>query len=198
MAQQAALMQSAQQRAQQGRSAGFKKPDPSTFIPKGQEDAVQRVVAAGLKTMYAPGMRQDLMNEINRDVPIPQKMAEGVVGLVLTLDKQTKGGIPMPAIFPAVLMLLAESAELLTNAGQAVTQEDYNEAAQMAYVLFARKMGAKDEQIMGELQKRVGGGEMEPGEGPGHEQAEAPEMEQQETQADAQGLPEEDEQMQGA
>ena len=185
-------MQRAQERAP--KAGGFKKPDPSTFIPKGSEDAVQRVVAAGMKTMYAPGMREELVNEINRDVPIPQKLAEGVVGLVLMLDKQTQGGIPQAAIFPAVLMLLGEAAELLTSTGQAVTQDDYNEAAQMAFVLVARKMGASDEQIMGEMQKRAGGGQMEPGEGPAHEQSEAPEMEQQEDAAQAQGLPEPDEQ----
>lgn len=189
--QQAALMQRAQQRTP--KAAGFKKPDPSTFIPKGSEDAVQRVVAAAMKTMYSPAMREELQNEISRDVPIPQKMAEGVVGLVLTLDKQTQGGIPQAAIFPAVLMLLGEAAELLTSAGQPVTQDDYNEAAQIAFVLVARKMGAKDEDIMAEMQKRAGG-EMEPGEGAAHEQAESPAMEQQEIDAQAQGLPELDEQ----
>jgi len=160
--QKSALMQRAQERAPQEQTQGFKKPDPSTFIPKGQEDAVERVVAAGLKTMYAPGMREELQNEVNRDVPVPQKLAEGVVGLVLTLDKQTKGGIPMPAIFPAILMLLAEGAEVLNAAGQPVTQEDYNEAAQLAYVLWARKMGAKDEDIMGQLEQQVAGGQGAP------------------------------------
>lgn len=199
MAQVAALMQRAQSRAAQPPKAGFNKPDPSAFIPKGAEDAVQRVVAAGMKTMYAPAMRKQLLNEINRQVPVPQKLAEGVVGLVLSLDKQTQGGIPQTAIFPAILMLLGEAAELLINAGQRVTQDDYNTAAQQAFVLYARKMGAKDEDIMGELRRQqagLGGGapQMEPGEGAAHEQAEAPAMEQQETDATAQGLPEPDEQ----
>lgn len=202
MSQAPALMQRAQAKGA-ANGQGFKKPDPSTFIPEGSKDAVDRVVAAGMRTIYSPAMRQELENEINRQVPIPQKLAEGVVGLVLTLDKQTQGGIPQAAIFPAVLMLLGEAADLLTNAGQPVTQDDYNEAAQMAFVLVARKMGAKDEDIMGELQKRAGGGaapagtaptEMEPGEGQAHEQAEAPQMEQQEDAATAQGLPEPDEQ----
>lgn len=162
-----ALMQRAQERAAQpgqdtdqepGQGQKFRKPDPSTFVPKGQEDAVERVVAAGMKTMYAPEMRDELVNEINRDVPVPQKMAEGVVGLVLTLDKQTQGGLPEGAIFPSILMLLAEAAELLTSTGQPVTQADYNEAAQIAFVLYGRAMKVPDDQIMSELQKRAGGG----------------------------------------
>ena len=174
MAQVAALMQRAQQRTQeQPQGQGFKKPDPRSFIPKGQEDAVQRVVAAALKTMYAPAMREELSNEINRDVPVPQKMAEGVVGLVLTLDKQTKGGIPQGAIFPAILMLIAEAAELLMSTGQTVTQEDYNEAAQIAFVLYARAMKVPDEQIMGEMQKQAAGGEPAPAEAPMPDEPEA-------------------------
>jgi len=208
-------MQRAQQRANPAQGGGFKKPDPRTFIPEDQKDAVDRVVAAGMKTMYAPTMREELRNEINRKVPVAQKLSEGVVGLVLTLDKQAKGGIPQGAIFPAILMLLGEAADLLVSAGQRVTQDDYNLAAQQAFVLYARKMGANDSQIMQQLRKSAGqapdneqtepapdaevgpgepAAENEPGEGPAHEQAEAPSMEQQETQATARGLPEPDEQ----
>lgn len=189
------------QRAKGGDTAGFKRPSTAQFVPPDQKDAVDRISAAGMKIMYSPEMREELKAEVARDVPPAQKMAEAVVGLMLTLDKQTKGGIPMPALFPAALDLLGEAAEVLTTAGQPVTQADYNEAAQMMFVLMARKLGAKDEEIMGEVEKMTGGqpgGEMEPGEGAGHEQAEAPAMEQQETQAEAQGLPEPDEQMRRA
>ena len=98
-------------------------------------------------------------------------------------------GLPVAAIFPAELELLVEAAGVAKAAGQNVSQQDYNDAAMMMAVLPAQKMGAKDEEIMGEAQKWAGG-EMEPGEGPAHEQAEAPGMEQQETDTEAQGLPE--------
>lgn len=165
--QQAALMQRAQQRAPQPeQSGGFKKPDPSTFVPPEHKDVVDRVVAAGMKIMYAPGMREELLNEIKRDVPVPQKLAEGAAGLLLTLDKQTEGGIPMPALFPAALLLLGEAADVLATSGQAVTQDDYNEAAQMMFVIMARKMGAKDEEIMGGMEQMVAGAGGAPGGAP--------------------------------
>lgn len=182
-----ALMQRAKAIAPGG--SDFKAPDLSKVVPPELRDAVDRIVAAGLKTMFSPDMREELMAEVNRDVSMPQKLAEGVVGLVLTLDKQTKGGLPVAAIFPAELELLVEAAGVAKAAGQNVSQQDYNDAAMMMAVLTAQKMGAKDEEIMGEAQKWAGG-EMEPGEGPAHEQAEAPGMEQQETQAEAQGMPE--------
>ena len=195
-----ALMQRAKGIAPGG--ADFQTPDLSKVVPPEMRDAVDRIVAAGQKIMYSPDMREELMNEVNRDVSMPQKLAEGVVGLVLTLDKQAKGGLPVAAIFPAELELLVEAAGVAKAAGQNVSQQDFNDAAMMMAVLTAQKMGAKDEDIMSEAQKWAGGppgGEMEPGEGQDHEQAEAPGMEQQETQAEAQGMPEpDDEQMRGA
>lgn len=197
-----ALMERAQQRVQEPEQdesqSGFKRPDTAQFVPKDKQDAYARVIAAGQKLMYSPAMRDDLQREIQRDVPVAQKMAEAVTGLMLTMDKQSKGGLPMEVIFPAGLELLSEAASVLIAAGQPVTQEDWNEAARQMFVIMARKFGAKDDDIMGSAEKALGGGgEMEPGEGPGHEQAEPAPVEQQETQAEAQGMPEPDEQMPG-
>jgi hypothetical protein len=143
-----------------GESGGgsFKRPDISQFTPPAMQDIVQRIAAAGMKIMYSPDMRQELMKEVQRDVPVPQKLAEAVVGLMLTLDQKAQGGIPAQAIFPAAMELLGEAAEVLSAAGQQVTQQDYNDAARMMFVLIARKMGAKDDQIMGAAQQIAGGG----------------------------------------
>lgn len=183
------------QKARLLESAKFKKPDISGFIPPEARDAVDRVVAAGVKLMYAPDMRQELQAEIQRDVPPAQKMAEAVTGLVLTLDKQSKGGIPVAAIFPAAMELMGEAAEVLGAAGQPVTQEDYNEAARQMFVLLGRKMGATDEQLMQGAEQIAGqaGGEREPGEGAQHEAGEDAAAEQREDTAEAAGMPEDDE-----
>lgn len=176
-------------------SAKFQKPDISQFIPPEAKDAVDRVVAAGTKLMYSPDMRQELQAEIERDVPPAQKMAEAVTGLILTLDKQSKGGIPVQALFPAAMELMGEAAEVLAAAGQPVTQEDYNEAARQMFVLIGRKLGASDEQLMQGAEQIAGqaGGEQELGEGAQHESGETPAVEQRETAAEGAGLPEDDE-----
>lgn len=158
---QAPLMQRAQERAAPANGPAFQKPDLAKITPPEMRDAVDRIVAAGMKIMYSPSMRKELMNELQRDVPMPQKLAEGVVGLVLTLDKQTKGGLPMAAIFPAEMELLAEAAELAQSAGQTVTQQDFNDAAMGMAVLTAKKMGGNDQEIMGAAEQWVGGADDE-------------------------------------
>ena len=194
--QQPPLMQRAKALSPGG--ADFQTPDLSKLVPPELRDTVDRIVAAGQKIMYSPDMREELMNEVNRDVAMPQKLAEGVVGLVLTLDKQTKGGLPMAAIFPAELELLAEAAGVAKAAGQNVSQQDFNDAAMMMAVITAQKMGAKDEEIMGEAQKWVGG----PAEGgePGPEGGEMPPADGQLPAEPAQqaGMPPDEEQMRGA
>lgn len=142
---------------EEGGGEAFKRPDISGFIPPEVADQVQRVTAAGMKLMYAPDMRQQLMQEVNRQVPIPQKLAEATTGMMLTLDQKSRGGIPAKAIFPAAMELLGEAAEVLSASGQKVSQQDYNDAARLMFVLIARKMGAKDEQIMGAAEKIAGG-----------------------------------------
>jgi hypothetical protein len=135
--------------------AAFKKPDIAQFIPPEMKDAVDRIVAAGVKVIFNPATREQVMEQVNSREPVAKKMATSVVGLLLTLDKKSKGGLPMAAIFPAALELLGESAEVLVAAKQPVTQADFNEAAQMALVLLAKKLGASDEQIMQGLQQHV-------------------------------------------
>lgn len=158
MAQVPALMQRARERA-----PAFKKPDIAAFTPPDQKDAVQRVVAAGMRLMFSPEMREELQAEVQRDAPPAQKMAESVTGLMLTLDGQSKGGIPLGAMFPAAMELLGEAAEVLSAAGQQVQQNDYNEAAQRMFVLMGKKLGATDEQLMQGAEQAIGGGEPEPG-----------------------------------
>ena len=166
MMQEPSLMDRARQAApQEQQPEPFARPDTEQLIPNGQEDAYARIVAAGVKIMYSPGMRQELQQEIQRDAPVAQKMADAVAGLMLTMDKQAKGGLPVEAIMPAGLELLSEAADVLIAAGQPVTMEDWRDAAKFFFVTVARKMGAKDDEIMEASQKLVAeqGGQEPPG-----------------------------------
>lgn len=151
----------------------FQRPDISQFIPPGQEDTVARVAAAGQRLMYAPGMRDELNAEVERDAPVTQKMAESVTGLMLTLDQQTPGGIPQEALFPAALDLLSEAAEVLSQAGDVVTADEYNEAALLMFVMMSKKLGIPDDDIMGAAEKAAGVAE-EDAAAPAREQGAAP------------------------
>jgi hypothetical protein len=154
-----------QETADPGEDQGdFERPNLKALIPKGQEDAVARIVAAGMKIMYSPEMRPEVMKALKAPGPLAQTMAMNVTGLILMLDKKSQGGLPVQAIFPAAMELLGEAAEAFEASGRPVAQNDYADAVRLMLVILAKKMGATDEQIMAEAGKHTQQGAAPPDE----------------------------------
>ena len=132
----------------QGPSGSFKPPNTAQFVPPEMKDTVDRIVAAGMKMAYSPQMADERQQFLQGQEPIGQRMAQTVAGLLLTLDQQAKGGLPVGAIFPAGVDLLGDAAEMLSKAGQPVSQEDFNDAARQLFVIVGQKLGGTPDQIM--------------------------------------------------
>jgi hypothetical protein len=135
MAQVASLLQKAQARAPEA-----PKKDWASFAPPQARDAAQRIVAAGMRLMYSPAMRDELSAAVQSEAPPAQKLAENVVGLMLVLDKQSNGQMPVDAMFPAAMGLLSEASEILGATGQKVTADVFQEAAARMVGLMAQKI----------------------------------------------------------
>lgn len=141
------------------KAPAFKKPDISAFVPPDAKDAVDRIVAAGMKIMYSPDMKDEVQEAITGKGPVSQRMAANVTGLIALLDQKAAGKTPVGALFPAALELLGEAAEIMSAAKVDVSQEDYNEAAQLCFVMIGKKLGGTDEQITQSLSQMGGQGE---------------------------------------
>lgn len=142
----------------QQQEGGFTPPDWREFTPPDQVDAVERIVAAGMRLIYSPEMRDQLQEAVASDAPVDQKLADNAVGLLLTLDQKSQGGIPVAALFPAGMALLGEAVQVLQSAGQQVTQENFNDAALRMFAVMGKKMGGTDDQILQAAQGAMGGG----------------------------------------
>ena len=156
----ASLMQAAQAQRQAGPT--FTKPDIASVLAKLSpqiRDVVDRVVAAGMKLMYAPQTKDARMQAVQSQDPVAKKLSENVVGLLLTLDSKTQGGIPLEALFPATIELMVEAANMLQAAGQQVSDQDFKDALLAAHVLISKKLGASNDQIMGAAQQALPGGQ---------------------------------------
>lgn len=143
----AGIMAAAQQAAPKGDT--FKKPDISKLVPAELKDTVDRVFAAGMKMLYSPAMAQERQQGIQSQDPAPKKISDNVLGLLLTLDQKSNGGIPQAALFPVALELAGEAATILVTAGQPVTQDDFNNALLMLYVGIGKKLGGKPDELLG-------------------------------------------------
>lgn len=141
----------------EGGGESFTKPDLSGIpLTPEQRDSVDRIVAAGLKMMLSPAMRDDLKKAMNSPEPTAKVLAENVVGLMLTMDQKAgKSGLPPEAIMPAAVELLGEAGDLMVQGGRPVSQEDFRTAIQMAFVLISKKMGMNDSQIMDTANKAL-------------------------------------------
>lgn len=162
----------------QGSGEPFKKPDISSVIPPEFKDVVDRIVAAGMKIMYAPASRDDLMKAVQSPDPLPKTLAMNITGLMLTIDQKAgKSGIPPQAIGPASMELLGDACELMSQS-KPVSMDDYKAAAQMMFVMIGKKLGASDADIMDAANKALPPDQQEAGgappDGPGADASQPP------------------------
>lgn len=144
------------QQARQVKAKGFTPPDWKQFTPPELVDTVERVHAAGVRLLTSPEMREEVQKAIQSHDDMATKLADNTVGLLLTLDQKSQGGIPVAALFPCAMALLAEAAEVMTASGQPVTQEEWNDAALRMFVVIGKKLGGSDEQIMQSAEQAFG------------------------------------------
>lgn len=142
-------------------------------------DAYDRVLTAGMKMLYAPESSQVVADLIsNEEVPMANKLGEGVANLVVMMDNQGNGTIPKEVLIPVGVALMFEAADYLFEVGVDVTEEDLGGALELlingvftGYGIDPKKM----EEVIDDMGKKLGFEE-------GAEPAEAGEVEEAETE----------------
>ena len=91
--------------------------------------AVQKVVLSGMKLLYSPSTAKLLDDGLKADVPMPQKLAIEIAGIMKLVDERTPKGIPPEAIAPGAVMLLFDLAHFMRQSGAGnPTDEDIQAA----------------------------------------------------------------------
>ena len=89
-------------------------------IPQQAQDLqkkIQGVVLVSMRIMYDPKMRQTLLNGIKSQMPLPQKLAIEVSGVLKIVDQRTKNGLTPDILVPAAVVLMYEYALFMKQAG---------------------------------------------------------------------------------
>lgn len=115
----------------------------------GPEKASQldRIVLAGMKVMFSKETHQMLLDEIQGDKPMKDKLAEGIAKLMILLFQQSNKTMPTDLIIPAGGILMARAVEFLVRTGEAVTEDDFAEGMSQMVKIILKQAGASDEQI---------------------------------------------------
>jgi hypothetical protein len=111
-------------------------------------EAYDRVLTAGKKMLYAAENAEMVQGLIlDEQVPLKNKLGEGVANLVVMLDNAGNGTIPKEVIVPVGIALMFEAADYLFECGIDVTEQDLSESMEILVYGVFDAYGAKPEQV---------------------------------------------------
>lgn len=125
-----------------------------------QLSAFDRVVAAGKKVLYSKEsaeMVQGLM--MDDEIPIRNKLGEGVANLLVMMDNQANGSIPKETMIPAGVAILFEAADYMFECGFDVSEKDLADAMEtMVYGVFQGYQipPEKVDEVIDDIGKKMG------------------------------------------
>ena len=125
-----------------------------------QRSAFDRVVAAGKKVLYSKEsaeMVQGLM--MDDDIPIRNKLGEGVANLLVMMDNQANGSIPKDTLIPAGVALMFEAADYMFECGFDVSEKDLADSMEtLVYGVFQGYQipPEKVDQVIDDIGKKMG------------------------------------------
>ena len=123
-------------------------------------NAYDRVLTAGMKMLYSPDSAQVVSDLIsNEEVPMPNKLGEGVGNLVVMMDNQGNGTIPKEVLIPVGVALMFEAADYLYEVGVEVTEEDLGGALELLINSIFTGYGidpVKMEEVIDDMGKKLG------------------------------------------
>ena len=122
--------------------------------------AYDRVLTAGMKMLYSPEAAEMVTNLVMDDqVPIPNKLGEGIGNLLIMMDNQGNGTIPKEVIVPVGVTLMFEAADYLFEVGVEVTEDDLGKALELLLTTIMTGYGidtAKMDAIIDDMGKKLG------------------------------------------
>lgn len=111
---------------------------------------VQKIVLAGMKVMYDPQTFQVLLDGIASNVPLPQKLALEVAGVLKIVDGKSPNGLPPAAVAPAAVLLLYDLAQFMQESKSGnPSPDDLQQALPLLRQALAQAIGQKGKAAQG-------------------------------------------------
>jgi hypothetical protein len=118
------------------------------IMPPKMADAYQRVLTAGKKMMYAKETAEAIHGLILDDqVPMKNKLGEGVANLLVMMDNQGNGTIPKDVLIPVGVSLLFEAADYMFECGIEVTEQDLSDGMEIMVYAVYKAYNIPEEQV---------------------------------------------------
>ena len=116
-------------------------------MPPKMRNAFDRVVLAGQRIMYGKETKQVVEQFLSHDMPVANKLGEGVANLVVMIDNKANGAIPKDVLIPAGTVLLFDAADFLKQTGETISAQDIGKAYELMFYGIFEAYGGKPEQV---------------------------------------------------
>ena len=117
-------------------------------MPPELQEAYERVVIAGMKVMFSKESHKLMLDELQKEGPVGQKLGMGIAGLMLLLVKESNNTIPPEVIIPAGVNLLSRAADFIRKSEiEKITNADNGDAMEVMISTILQKFGVEPEQM---------------------------------------------------
>lgn len=117
-------------------------------MPPELQEAYERVVIAGMKVMFSKESHKLMLDELQKEGPVGQKLGMGIAGLMLLLFKESNQTMPPQVIIPAGINLLSRAADFIRKSEiEKITNADIGEAMEVMISTILQKFGVGPEQM---------------------------------------------------
>lgn len=111
-------------------------------MPFELQEAYERVVIAGMKVMFSKESHKLMLDELQKEGPMGQKLGTGIAGLMLLLVKESNGTLPPEVIVPAGINLLTRAADFIRKSKiEKITNGDIGDAMEVFMSTILEKFG---------------------------------------------------------
>lgn len=93
--------------------------------PGPMADQLDKIVLAGMKVMFDPKTHNKMAEVLDSPAPVPEKLGQGVAGLMGLLMEQSQRSLPPQLLIPAGMVLMAHAADFMKKSGEPVSKEDF-------------------------------------------------------------------------
>lgn len=126
-------------------------------MPTELQKGYERLVTAGMKIMFDKKSNKLLLQQLQRDVPMAQRLGEGTAALVLILWDKSNQTMPPQLIIPVGTELLVQAADFAKQSGLAtITNKDIGDGVQAFLDIIFKKFNIdpqKLQQMMGDFDR---------------------------------------------
>ncbi|MES2942934.1 MAG: hypothetical protein V4772_08700 [Pseudomonadota bacterium] len=123
-------------------------------VKPADKEAYNKIVIAGMKVMFSKEMNGELLDGLRQSQDPAITAAEGIIGILGLLYKQSRNTMPIVPMMMAGMSLLLQGLEFAEQAGiMQVTPQTIDVATQHYIESLLTKLGITQEKLGGMLEK---------------------------------------------